>query len=98
MLMKMSKYEFVGGKNGGDEDRVTEWEVGLPSIDDLTSLSRLLIPLELASVFSISPEPYRTIVEVNHSSQTTFSTLHGVNHSTAKGSLFETMNPNPDSD
>ena len=98
MLMKMSKYEFVGSKNGGDEDRVTEWEVGLPSVEDLTSLSRLLIPLELASMFSISPEPYRTIVEVNHSSQTTFSTLHGVNHSTAKGSLFETMNPNPDSD
>ena len=65
MLMKMSKYEFVGGKNGGDEDRVTEWEVRLPSVDDLTSLSQLLIPLELALVFSISPEPYRTTVEVN---------------------------------
>ena len=27
------------GENGGNEDRVTEWEVGLPSVDDLTSLS-----------------------------------------------------------
>ena len=98
MLMKMSKYEFVGGKNGGDEDRVTEWEVRLPSVYDLTSLSQLLIPLELALVFSISLEPYRTTVEVNRSSQTMFSTLHRVNHSTAKGSLFETMNPDPDPD
>ena len=39
MLMKMSEYEFVHGENGGDEDKVTEWEVGLPSVDDLTSLS-----------------------------------------------------------
>ena len=65
MLMKMSKYEFMGGKNGGDEDRVTEWELGLPSVDDLTSLSQLLIPPELVSAFSISAEPYRTTVEVN---------------------------------
>nr|POE55966.1 transcription factor pcl1 [Quercus suber] len=55
MLMKMSKYEFVGGENGGDEDKVTEWEVGLPSIDDLTPLSQLLP--ELASAISISPDP-----------------------------------------
>ncbi|KAF3953092.1 hypothetical protein CMV_021427 [Castanea mollissima] len=45
----MSEYEFVGGENGGDEDRVTEWKVGLPSVDDLTPLSQLLIPPELAS-------------------------------------------------
>ncbi|KAL0002433.1 hypothetical protein SO802_016214 [Lithocarpus litseifolius] len=93
-----SEYKFVGGENGDDEDRVTEWEVGLPSVDDLTLLLQLLIPPELASAFSISPEPYRTAVEVNCASQTTFSTLCGVNHSTAKGSLFETMNPDPDSD
>lgn len=92
--MKMSEYEFVGGENGGgDEDRVTEWEVGLPSVDDLTPLSQLLISPELATAFSISPEPYRTAVEVNRASQTTFSTLRGVNHSTAKGSLFETTDP-----
>uniref|UniRef100_A0A7N2L161 Pectinesterase inhibitor domain-containing protein n=1 Tax=Quercus lobata TaxID=97700 RepID=A0A7N2L161_QUELO len=96
MLMKMSEYEYVGGENGGDENRVTEWEVGLLSINDLTLLSQLLIPPELASAFSISAEPYRTVVEVNRALQTTFSTLHGVNHSTAKGSLFETTNPDPD--
>ena len=101
MLMKMSEYEFVGGENGGDgddEDRVTEWEVGLPSVGDLTPLSQLLISPELASAFSISPEPYRTAVEVNRASQTTFSTLRGVNHSSAKGSLFETTDPVSDPD
>ena len=94
----MSKYEFVGGENGGDEDRVTEWKVRLLSIDDLTPLSQLLIPLELASVFSILPETYRTTVEVNRASQTTFSALCGVNHSTAKGLLFETTDSDPDPD
>nr|POE58597.1 transcription factor lux [Quercus suber] len=98
MLMKMSKYEFVGGENGSDEDRVTEWEVGLPSVNDLSPLSQLLIPLELASAFSILLELYRTTVEVNHTSQTTFSTLRGVNHLTAKGLLFETMDLDPDLD
>nr|POF16636.1 transcription factor lux [Quercus suber] len=63
MLMKMSEYEFVGGENGGDEDKVTEWEVGLPSVDDLTLLPQLLIPPELGLAFSILPEPYRTAVE-----------------------------------
>ena len=98
MLMKMSEYEFMGGEKGDDEDRVTEWEVGLPSIDDLTPLSQLLILSKLASSFSILPEPYRTAVEVNCASQTTFSTLHGVNHSTAKGLLFETTDSDPDLD
>ena len=98
MLMKVSEYEFVGGKKSDDEDLVTKWEVGPPSVDDLTPLSQLLIPPELASAFNISPEPYRTSVEVNHASQTTFSTLHGVNHSTAKQSQFETTDPDPDPD
>ncbi|KAL0005458.1 hypothetical protein SO802_013019 [Lithocarpus litseifolius] len=48
------------------------------------------------SAFSISPEPYRTTVEVNRASQTTFLSLRGVNPSTAKGSLFETTNPDLD--
>ena len=94
MLIKMSDYEFMSGKNGGDEDWVTEWEVRLPSVDDLMPLSQLLISSDLASVFSILPESYRTAVEVNRTLQTMFSTLRGVNHSMAKGSLFETTNPN----
>ncbi|KAK7853530.1 hypothetical protein CFP56_035460 [Quercus suber] len=55
MLMKMSKYKFVGGENGGDEDRVTKWEVRLPNVNDLTPLSQL--SLELALAISISPDP-----------------------------------------
>ena len=94
----INENEFVGGENGGDEDRVTEWEVGLLSIDDLMPLSQLLILPELALVFSISPKTYKTAVEVNCVSQTTFSTLCGVNHSTAKGSMFETTDPNLDRD
>ena len=46
--------------------------------------------------FSILPEPYKTTMEVNHASQTTFSTLHGVNHSTTEGSLFEMTDSDPD--
>ncbi|XP_059430175.1 transcription factor PCL1-like [Corylus avellana] len=57
------------------EERVAEWETGLPNADDLTPLSQPLIPPELASAFSISPEPYRTTLEVNRASQTTLSTL-----------------------
>jgi hypothetical protein len=59
--VKMTKYE----------ERVAEWEMGLPNADDLTPL----ISPELASTFSISPETYRTALEVNRASQTTLSTL-----------------------
>jgi SHAQKYF class myb-like DNA-binding protein len=97
--MKMSEYGVVGVgvDNGGDEDRVTEWEVGLPSVDDLTPLSQSLIPPELASAFSISPEPNRTSNEVNRASQTTLSSLLGVHHSnpTTKGLFYEDPDPEP---
>ncbi|PPR81493.1 hypothetical protein GOBAR_AA39217 [Gossypium barbadense] len=49
-------------------ERVLEWEMGLPNSDDLTPLSQLLVPPELASVFSISPEPRRTALDVNDGS------------------------------
>lgn len=68
--VKMSEYE-------GDEERVLEWEAGLPSVDDLTPLSQPLIPPELASAFSISPVQYRTLVEVNRASRDTLSSLRG---------------------
>ena len=60
-----------------DDERITEWEMGLPAAHDLTPLSQPLIPPELASAFKISPEPYRTFVEVNHASRSTLSTLRG---------------------
>ncbi|XP_057953125.1 transcription factor LUX [Malania oleifera] len=70
--VKMSDYEV-----GCDEERVLEWEMGLPSADDLTPLSQSLVPPELASAFSISPEPSRSLVDVNRASQTTLSGLRG---------------------
>ncbi|KAJ9172384.1 hypothetical protein P3X46_015628 [Hevea brasiliensis] len=61
----------------GDEERVALWEIGLPAADDLTPLSQPLVPPELASAFSISPEPHRTILEVNRASQNTVSNIRG---------------------
>ena len=69
---KMSEYD---GDAGGEEERVLEWETGLPSVDDLTPLSQPLIPPELASAFSITPVQYRTIGDVNQASQDTLSSL-----------------------
>ncbi|KAG2311983.1 hypothetical protein Bca4012_026507 [Brassica carinata] len=61
----------------GDGDRVMEWEVGLPSDEDLASLSYSLVPSNLAMAFSITPEKSRTIQDVNRASETTFSSLRG---------------------
>ncbi|XP_027910349.1 transcription factor PCL1-like [Vigna unguiculata] len=60
-----------------DEERVMEWEAGLPTANDLTPLSQPLIPPELATAFSISPEPHRTALDVNRASRNTLSTLRG---------------------
>ncbi|KAL5991822.1 PHO85 cyclin-1 [Asimina triloba] len=57
------------------QNRVLEWEIGLPSSDDLMPLSQHLITPELASAFSITPEPYRTILDVNRASHTTISDI-----------------------
>ncbi|KAL3334107.1 hypothetical protein AABB24_030729 [Solanum stoloniferum] len=59
----------------GDDNRVVEWEDGLPSFDDLTPLSQVLIPPELASAFRITPEPVKTMTDVNRASESTFSSL-----------------------
>ncbi|CAH8356548.1 unnamed protein product [Eruca vesicaria subsp. sativa] len=68
--VRMSDYDV-----SGEGDRVLEWEMGLPSDDDLTSLSYSLIPPNLAMAFSITPEKSRTIEDVNRASETTFSSL-----------------------
>ncbi|KAL8129951.1 hypothetical protein V2J09_019106 [Rumex salicifolius] len=61
----------------GEEQRIMEWEDGLPEDDDLTPLSQILIPLELASAFNIKSEPYRTPVDVDQATQNTLSSLRG---------------------
>ncbi|KAJ8535588.1 hypothetical protein K7X08_023308 [Anisodus acutangulus] len=63
------------GFGGDDNNRVLEWEDGLPSFDDLTPLSTPLIPPELASAFRITPEPAKTMTDVNRASDNTFSSL-----------------------
>ncbi|KAF5727371.1 transcription factor PCL1 [Tripterygium wilfordii] len=83
--VKMSEVE-IGGEDNADEERVMEWEVGLPSVDDVTPLFQALISPELASAFSISPEPYKTLLDVNRASQNTMSTIRGSGESHAMSS------------
>ncbi|KAM5583547.1 transcription factor PCL1 [Rosa sericea] len=92
--VRMSEYEGGGSGGDGDEERVSEWEAGLPTADDLTPLSQPLIPMELASAFSISPEPCRTVVDVNRASQKTVSTLRGGAHSQAYSSNYKSFEEN----
>jgi SHAQKYF class myb-like DNA-binding protein len=76
--VKMSEYEINDEDNiNRDDERIDVWEMGLPTPYDLTPLSQLLIPPELASAFNISPEPHRTPLDVNRASQNTLSNLHG---------------------
>ncbi|XP_019159788.1 PREDICTED: transcription factor PCL1-like isoform X1 [Ipomoea nil] len=74
--VELGDYDGVSAA-GGDEDRVMEWEDGLPNADDLTPLCQSLIPPELASAFRISPAPFRTMVDVSRASKVTFSSLQG---------------------
>ncbi|KAI9194883.1 hypothetical protein LWI28_009885 [Acer negundo] len=79
--VRMSEYGVNGESNGGgggeDDERILEWEMGLPYGEDLMPLSQSLIPPELASAFSISPISCRTLVDVNRASQTTLSSIRG---------------------
>ncbi|KAI5066175.1 hypothetical protein GOP47_0018799 [Adiantum capillus-veneris] len=66
-----------------DEGRVREWEEGLPSLADLTSLSQCLISPQLASAFSIasaSPSPLRSSADVALASHAAFSSLRSAHH------------------
>lgn len=92
----MSAYEGSFDGCGGDEERVFEWEAGLPSTNDLTPLSQLLIPPELASAFSISPEPCRSLLDVNRASKNTLSALRGGNSQAFSSNNFKSFNESPD--
>jgi hypothetical protein len=84
-----------------DEERVTEWEKGLPNLHDLTPLSMALIPPELASAFSISPEPHRTLIDVNRASRNTLSILRnsgGTNHHHQQQQQQQHFSPEPEED
>lgn len=77
--VRITHYDVGDYGGGGDEidERVSEWEAGLPDVDDLTPLSQSLISSELLSAFNITPAPYRSIVDVNRASQNTISDLRG---------------------
>ncbi|KZV47073.1 hypothetical protein F511_33926 [Dorcoceras hygrometricum] len=69
----------MGDRLSNDQDGgVAEWEVGLPSVDRLASLSLSLVPPDLASAFRILPEPPRTVGDVNRASQSTLTSLRDV--------------------
>ncbi|XP_052186466.1 transcription factor PCL1-like [Diospyros lotus] len=59
----------------GDDGRVSVWEIGLPTADDLMPLSQSLISPELALAFCISPKPRRSAMDVNPASQDTLSSI-----------------------
>ncbi|KAF6137841.1 hypothetical protein GIB67_040549 [Kingdonia uniflora] len=75
----MAKY-LLGSEGVCSEEkaqqRVFEWEVGLPTAEDLPPLSLSLITPELASAFSITPEPHRTVTELKHAFNSTLSNIH----------------------
>lgn len=83
--VNMSDY----GSGSGDDDRVLEWETGLPGAGDLTPLSQTLIPPELASAFNIKPERRRTLVDVNRASEVTLSGLRGGQQPTFADNTFK---------
>jgi SHAQKYF class myb-like DNA-binding protein len=61
---------------GSDEDeRVMEWESGLPGADELTPLSQPLVPPGLAAAFRIPPEPGRTLLDLHRASEATVARL-----------------------
>ncbi|KDP42222.1 hypothetical protein JCGZ_02952 [Jatropha curcas] len=92
--VKMSEYEANGDNTNVDEDRIAEWEIGLPTADDLTPLCQPLIPPELASAFSISLEPNKTILDVNRASQNTLSSIRGGAAAGAGGGQFNALSSN----
>lgn len=61
----------------GNDDRVREWEDGLPSVADLTPLSQCLISPQLASAFSITSDipPFRSLADVSRASHSMFAIL-----------------------
>ncbi|XP_022732439.1 transcription factor LUX-like [Durio zibethinus] len=107
---KVSEFETKGGDDkevtataaatviDDDDDvdeRVLEWEMGLPNCDDLTPLSQSLIPPELASAFSISPEPRRSAFDVNLASHNTISSLRSTGaHSSTTNNNNNSNNTN----
>ncbi|XP_006658849.1 transcription factor PCL1-like [Oryza brachyantha] len=76
--------DMLGGGSGGQE-RVMQWEAGLPGADKLSPLSQPLVPVGLAAAFRIPLEPRRTLLDVNRASAATVSWLR---RASSSSSLF----------
>lgn len=75
-----------GGGGGGEDERVMEWESGLPGADELTPLSQPLVPAGLAAAFRIPPEAGRTLLDVHRASAATVSRLRRAPPPSSSGS------------
>ncbi|KAF8642208.1 hypothetical protein HU200_067471 [Digitaria exilis] len=78
---------------GGDDERVMEWETGLPAADELTPLSQPLVPPGLAAAFRIPPEPGRTLLDVHRASAATVSRLRRAGSTSSSGGSFQAFAP-----
>ncbi|XP_047331674.1 transcription factor LUX-like [Impatiens glandulifera] len=58
-----------------NKERMMEWEVGLPNLEDLIPLSHCLLSPELMSAFNIVPEPSMNMFDVDQASRHTLETL-----------------------
>ncbi|KAI9081948.1 hypothetical protein K1719_036210 [Acacia pycnantha] len=87
--VRMTDYD---GASPDDDERVLEWELGLPALDDLTPLSQPLIPPELASAFRIMPEPGRSPLDVNRASQNTLTCLRGGGSQAFSSNNYKSLN------
>lgn len=79
--------ELVGDEDEDEEDRVMEWETGLPGSEELTPLSQSLVPPGLAAAFRIPPEPGRTLLDVHRASAATVSRLRRASSSSSASSF-----------
>ncbi|XP_057548969.1 transcription factor LUX-like [Amaranthus tricolor] len=73
-----------------EDERVHEWELGLPNVDDIAPLTQGLIPLELLTAFNIKLEPCRTSSEVTQASEDTIALLRGTSFSGENDDKSET--------
>jgi SHAQKYF class myb-like DNA-binding protein len=70
-----------------EDERVMEWETGLPASDELIPLSQPLVPPGLAAAFRIAPEPGRTLLDVHRASAATVSRLRRASSSSSATSF-----------
>ncbi|WOL14914.1 transcription factor PCL1-like [Canna indica] len=80
---------------GEEDERVIDWEVGLPNGEDLTPLFQALVPPELASAFCVTPELPRTALDVHRASQYTISKLRRAAPSAAATAALGSFFPFP---